>query len=213
MKKQLDLQDVERRVQRSFYQDGVIELIGGFYFLVMGLIVNDKLSAAFIPLFIIFLKPLMQAAKKHLIYPRIGYVKFRETNTSDGKALPWIVIGLAILAVASPFISILILGKEPGWVFWTRRFLPLFTSLIIAIGPYVGAKLLNIKRWFIFSILCIAVGIGVHFLGLESIYDPIAVELMIIGGVALLTGLVMVISFVIRNPIVNETEVSIHGSE
>ena len=98
---------------------------------------------------------------------------------------------MAILAVASPFISILIMGKGPGWEFWTRRFLPLFMGAITAIGFIAAARKLRVYRWYAFAVVCVAA---------ESIYEPITIEFMIIGGAALITGLVMFVVFLLRYP-------------
>ena len=197
----LNLNDIERRTQRSFFQDGLLELMVGFYLFLMGLMVTRTLTIALLPLLMFGFKPVAEAAKRRFIYPRIGYVKFREETPTDGKDFSRGIIALAILAVTSPFISILILGKQPGWEFWTRRFLPFFMGFITAIGPYAAAGKFRVYRWYAFSVVCIAAGLGVPFLGLESIYEPIAREFMIIGGVAFFTGLVMFLAFLLKYPV------------
>ena len=195
-----DLNDIERRVQRSFYQDGLLELMAGIFMTYSGLMASRKVSVVFLPLMVLLSKTVMEAAKRRFIYPRIGYVKFREEEPVDGKGFGRGIIGLAILAVASPFISILIMGKGPGWEFWTRRFLPLFMGAITAIGFIAAARKLRVYRWYAFAVVCVAAGLGVPFLGLESIYEPITIEFMIIGGAALITGLVMFVVFLLRYP-------------
>jgi hypothetical protein len=198
---QLNMKEIEQRVQRSFYQDGLLELGAGLYFFLIGLIIGHKLSAAFLPLMIFGLKPAVEAAKRWLIYPRIGYVKFHEEENYDIKGFGRGVIILAILAVTSPFICILILGKGPGWEFWTRRFLPFYMGFLTAIGLFVGARKFIVFRWYIFAAVAVAAGLGVPFLGLESIYTPIAIQFQIIGGTMFLTGLVMCTAFLIKYPV------------
>lgn len=206
MQQTFDIKDVERRAQRSFYQDGLLEILAGFYFFITGSMIRGGLSAAFTPLFLLLYKPAMEAAKRRFIYPRIGYVKFREEESVNGKAFGRGIIALALFAVASPFISILILGKDPGWEFWTRRFLPFFMGFITAIGPFAAATKYKVKRWYAYVFVCIAAGLGVPFLGMESIYDPIAVEFTIIGGVAFFTGVVIFLAFLIKYPVAAEAE-------
>ena len=208
---QLDLNEVERRAQRSFYQDGLLEIFVGLYLIITSIMISGTLSAAFSALIIFLYKPAMEAAKRHFIYPRIGYVKYPEEEQSDGKSFVKGIIALGVLAVTSPFISILILGRQPGWVFWTRRFLPLFMGFITAIGPAAAAGKFRVYRWYAFSIVCILAGLGVPYLGLESIYKPIAIEFTIIGGVALITGLVIFVTFLIKYPV--ETQIEGEGNE
>jgi hypothetical protein len=203
---QLDIKEIERRVQRSFYQDGLLELGAGLYFFLIGLIISHKLSAALLPLMILGLKPAIEAAKRWLIYPRIGYVKFREEENYDIKGFGRGVIILAVLAVTSPFICILILGKGPGWEFWTRRFLPFYMGFLTAIGLFVGARKFIVFRWYLFAAIAVAAGLGVPFLGLESIYTPIAIQFQIIGGVMFITGLVMFLVFLIKYPVEKQLE-------
>ena len=203
--KKLNLNEIEHRVQRSFYQDGLLELMAGIYLFFMGMMITNTFSVAFLPLMMFGYKPVAEAAKRLFIYPRIGYVKFREEELGDGKGFVRGIITLAILAVTSPFISILILGKQPGWEFWTRRFLPFFMGFLTAICAYAAASKFRVFRWYAFSVVCIAAGLGVPFLGLESIYEPIAREFMIIGGVAFFTGLVMFLAFLLKNPIVKQS--------
>ena len=156
---------------------------------------------AFLPLLFFGYKPIIEAAKRRFIYPRIGYVKYREEESVDGKSFVRGIIILAVLAVASPFISILILGKGPGWEFWTRRFLPFFMGLITAIGLVAGARKFRVVRWYVFAVICVVAGLGVPFLGLESIYTPIAIQFQIIGGVFFITGLVMFTAFLLKHPV------------
>ena len=197
----LDLREIERKVQRSFFQDGVMEILVGFYLMMTGLMVQGTMSAAFSALLMFLFKPAWEALKRRFIYPRIGYVKFRPEKDVDGKAFGRGIIALAIIAVTSPFVSMLILGKAPGWAFWTRRFLPFFMGFITSIGPWVAAKKLGVPRWYAFSALCVIAGLAVPYLGMESIYEPIGIEFIVIGGVALVTGLVMFIYFLVKHPV------------
>jgi peptidoglycan/LPS O-acetylase OafA/YrhL len=153
----------------------------------------------------------MTAAKRYFIYPRIGYVKFREVEQVDGNAILRVIISLIVFAVASPFMSILLLGKEPGWEFWTRRFLPFFLGGITAIGPVIAAAKLHVKRWYAFAVVCIAAGLGVPYLGMESIYTPIGTEFIIIGGFVFCTGLVMFLAFLIKYSVETIEEEPVNG--
>jgi hypothetical protein len=201
MQKELTIKDLKLRVQRSIYKDGLLEIFAGIYLTFLGLMVDHTISIAFLPILMYGLKPALEAAKKRLIYPRIGYVKFREDEEVNGKAILWIVITLAVVAVSSPFISILILGKEPGWEFWTRRFLPFYMGGIMAVASITAAIGLRVKRWYAFGFVCIAAGLWVPSLGLESIYTPIGIEYRIFGGVAFITGVIMFIAFLIKYPV------------
>jgi hypothetical protein len=74
-------------------------------------------------------------------------------------------------------------------------------GFLTAIGLVAGARKFHIPRWYAFAAVCIAAGLGVPYLGLESIYTPIAIEFQIVGGVAFITGLVMFTAFLIKYPV------------
>ncbi|MGD8604555.1 MAG: hypothetical protein PVF49_08280, partial [Anaerolineales bacterium] len=73
------LNEIERRVLQSVYQDGLVEVFAGLFLIVFGTIfqANAKLSG-FSVLLIFAIYPVLERIKQRWIYPRSGYVNIRQ---------------------------------------------------------------------------------------------------------------------------------------
>lgn len=200
MSQDIDSNEVERRVQRSFYRDGLMEIFLGLYLLLVGGMLNSPWPVGLVVLVIFLFKPAMEAVKKRLIYPRIGYVKFRPEKESSPRDI-FAVVGILILILAgSVFGFVKVLGQDHGWTFWFYRFVPAYVGFIMAIGPVSTASRYGIKRWYLLGVLFVVSGVAIPFLNLESGYEAIALQCLLMGCTALFSGLVMFTRFIRTHP-------------
>jgi len=170
--------DVEERVKRYWYIDGIGELLGGGMFLLLGLYFSiqqyfgDQSSVGVILQsgFAIILiggvaigRRLINHLKARLTYPRTGYVEYHsaEKNVSRQRIIA------AVIAVAVALFSIII----------TRR-IEIIDAMVAVTGVLVAAILLVKQGWFsemprfyVLSAISLILGMALSFSGLPRGYN------------------------------------------
>ena len=202
MSQNLDLKEIERRVHQSVFQDGLMEIIMGGFLLVVGVLfaINMKLILL-ISLLVIFLgNPLLERAKKRYIYPRIGYVKLRPEKEADPKGIAVAAIVFVVILLGSGLFTLAI-GKDRGWAFWFRYFLPGSTGFMLAIGPFWLGETYGVRRGYVFAVLFLLSGIVIPVLGIASGYEAIGFECLLVGVISLISGVIMFTRFLRKYPI------------
>ncbi len=193
-----NLSDVEKRVNRYWYTDGLGELIGGFFFIVLGLyfalqdylgpdsMLSGLLQASLALLLIggAFLsRRLVNALKTRLTYPRTGYVEYR-VNEKERRSKVWLAFLLAfsVSALAVSFV----------------RIFKSFDSIVAVTGFIVGmilvllrAKSSGLMRFYFLGALSVVLGLVISTSGLSNgyalglYYASMGVCFLISGGITL----------------------------
>ena len=203
MSQNLDLKEIERRVHQSVFQDGLMEIMMGGFLLVVGasLAMDMKWGVLLISLLVIFLgNPLLERAKKRYIYPRIGYVKLRPEKEADPKGIVVAAIVFVVILLGSGLFTLAI-GKDRGWAFWFKYFLPGSTGFMLAIGPFWLGETYGVRRGYVFAVLFLLSGIVIPVLGIASGYEAIGFECLLVGGISLISGVIMFTRFLRDYPI------------
>lgn len=205
MVKPVDIKEIERRAQRSFYEDGLMEIITGLFLTITGGLINGRAWGILIlSVFVIFAgKRVINELKKRFIFPRIGYVSF----PADEGAAKGVLKGLAIylvLVVGSALVLILILGQERGLSFWLMHAIPALIGLVMAMGPIYAADKFGLRHWYVFAALFVISGLAVPFLNLENVYLSLTIQISGMGVIILLVGLIMFIRFLRTHPVSEE---------
>lgn len=175
---QTNLSDIEQRVKRYWYTDGIGEIIGGGLFLLLGAyfsiqqyfgeqsMVGAILQSSLIVVLIgavIIGRRMINAWKTRLTYPRTGYVDY----SAPEKNVRWrrVLTMAAGMAVAIFFVAI------------TRR-INTIDSMVAITGVLVAAILLvkqawsfGVARFYILSAASLILGIGLSVSGLPSGYN------------------------------------------
>lgn len=196
---QNNLSDVERRVQRYWYTDGIGELIGGGMFILLGIYFaaqtylgeNSLVSGWLQAGLILFLlggmatgRWLIKQLKSRLTYPRTGYVEYRAHDENRNKRR--IVVALVAGLVAAFSI-----------VFASR--LVSFLNMTVALtGILVGAILIflqgrgsGLERFYLLGGISVVLGIALSLSGLPDgyslglFYSLMGVAFAISGGMVL----------------------------
>jgi hypothetical protein len=191
------LPDVEQRIKRYWYTDGIGELMGGGLFLVLGLyfaghewlpsnsIARTLLDSSLIIVLIggIFVtRWLINLLKTRLTYPRTGYVEYfpSQKNTLSRRILT------AIIAM-SVSLLLVIFGRVVGSFNWIPGFTGLIAGVIFVMTQARGGE----GRFYILGGLSIVLGLALSFSGLPEsyslglFYGLIGVTAMISGGLTL----------------------------
>jgi len=189
---------IEQRVQRYWYSDGIGELIGGGVFLILAMyftaqqyfgdesVVGNLLQAAFVLILIgaIFLgRTLINALKARVTYPRTGYVEYRQNGRS--LMLRRFLAFLVAIAVAM------------AAVFITRRIESIDSTVAITGGLVAVIFIVKqgwssgVARFYVFSLISLALGVALSVSGLSSgynlglFYGIMGLTLAISGGLTL----------------------------
>ena len=192
------LMDVEQRVKRYWYSDGIAELSLGGMFLMLGIYFGlqgyfgegSRASVImqvglFVIVFagIIGVQWVVKTLKAKLTYPRTGYVEYRKGG-QDMKQRRNVVMGVALALVAASIILFDFFGN--------------LDSMILGTGVMVGAvfialrgKSAGVTRFYVLGVFSILLGVGLSLdklpqeYNLALFYGLFGVAVMIPGGLVL----------------------------
>jgi len=195
----IDLEAVKRKIVHDYCQDGLMEVVFGVYFSVIGLALAGGSSGAFVA-FVVFLAPLLQGLKKRFVYPRTGYVKLRE---GDPGSAPWFALGslaLGLVVLIVVLIALGIIGQPALWYRW----MPIFFGIGMA-GGFLGLGLaVRMARYFVIASMTLLGGPAFALLPLPGKLENIGLFFAAFGAVLLIWGVVTFGLFVRRYPVVKE---------
>lgn len=207
-----EIKQVEQRVRRYWYTDGIAELAGGGLFILLGLYfgiqgysgenslisVVLQVSLALLMVAGMFgVRRLVKALKVRLTYPRTGFVEYR-TNQKDAKVRRYVVAGIAmVVAIASILLKDYIRGLD---------------SMVLMTGLLVGAIFITLqgrssglKRFYALGGLSIVLGIALSFSKLPQAY-VLALFYGLVGIVILVSGVLVLRRYLHENPLPVETD-------
>ncbi len=190
-----DIDKIMKRTQSYFYEDGVAEIAVGLLFIVIGLLMLAINAASTGPVLAILtglglpaltiggvfaVRWAVNAVKNRMVYPRTGYVSYREQPSRQPR--------FALLAMMALLVFILFL---PEWA----ETMPVFEGWFLGVFfVYVGYRV-GLKRLYAIGALAVLVGFGAAFLRLGNIlgstvtFGVTGFVLVIAGGLALLVYL------------------------
>jgi hypothetical protein len=208
-----NLSEVERRVKRYWYTDGIGELIGGGMFILLGIyfaaqqylgpnsFVSGLLQGSLVILLIGGMamgRWLIKALKSRLTYPRTGYVEYHADPTSGSRRR----IMIALVA-----------GMVTAFALVFVRDLTAFLNLTVALtGILVGAILIflqgrgaGLERFYVLGGLSIALG---SVLSLSSLPEGYSLGLFygLMGLAYLLSGGIVLRRYLQENPLPGDAE-------
>jgi hypothetical protein len=180
-------------------------MMGGFLLVVGASLAMDmKWIPLISSLLVIFLgNPLLERAKKRYIYPRIGYVRLRPEKEADPKGIVVAAIVFVVILLGSGLFSLAI-GKDRGWAFWFKYFLPGSTGFMLAIGPFWLGETYGVRRGYVFAVLFLLSGIVIPVLGIASGYEAVGFECLLVGVISLISGVIMFTRFLRKYPLPTE---------
>lgn len=198
MMSESDLNETERRLYLSYFEDGVLDVVAGLPVLMFGLGMLWDASMLFILAFLplVFFLPLKQA----ITLPRIGYVKFRQARR---RRISRNMVVLLIAGTLSFLLGILAFWGFEGQVFDLREFMLEYGLLVfgaIMAGAFVLVSLLfEIRRFIGYAALVFGGWLTTYLVAVEE-GIPVAAA----GGLISLIGLVILFRFLANTPIAHE---------
>jgi hypothetical protein len=175
---QNNLSDVEQRVKRYWFTDGIGELIGGGMFILLGVYFalqeflgqNSLLSGILqVSLVLVMIggmyvsRRLINALKTRVTYPRTGYVEYRVDERNMKARRIWVVIlAFTISALTMVFV----------------RMFQFFDSIVAITGLAVGlvlvilrAKSAGLARFYVLGAVSIVLGLVLSISQLQNAYS------------------------------------------
>jgi hypothetical protein len=186
---------VEMSAMQATIRDGVTEMQMGALLVSFGVVFSLAppfgIACALLPF---ALHPLGKLLKRRFVYPRIGYAKVaRQPHAVRGiviAAIAYVAVLLSALGVFS-----LILGFDRGVSLWLSHFIPALVGVMMAIGPWVVARTYRLMRWYLFAGLFVFGGICLPLFNIATGYAAVALEVAVVGGLVLVYGIGLFLSF------------------
>ncbi len=193
-----NLQQLERQVFRSYWDDGLLDVVAAVGVFLIGIFwLRDlPVGAAIVPPLLI---PFWPALRQKLIEPRLGHVEFTEererSNTRNLKLVAWLGIGTLVLALELYFFrDSLPALLEGGWI----AGLP---AMLLGLLAAITGLLIGGARFVGYAVILIIAGLAGAALGWEP-----GLILAVAGAVLLAFGGVRLVRFLIANPVLESTE-------
>jgi len=195
---QSNLSDVEQRVKRYWYTDGIGELIGGGMFILLGiyfalqeLLGQDSLVSGILQASLVLLmiggmaasRWLINTLKARLTYPRTGYVEYQvNQRTMRSRQILAGILAFVVAALAVVFV----------------RLFQFFDSMVAVTGLIVAvilvimrAKSAGVTRFYVLAAVSLVLGLALSVSGLPDgyslglFYGLMGICLIFSGGVTL----------------------------
>jgi hypothetical protein len=168
MTQTLDLNKAEKQAFRlATFEDGILEIYLGSFFVLMSFysitraLLGPVLNAALILGLILILVGLVWIAKKRIILPRIGLVKFGSQTKKKIRAATILTWGLVLGTFALMILAATAVIREPSWgqlPQWFSDFdVDLFFALIIVGLFSLIAYTTGVSRFYLHGLL---LGVG-----------------------------------------------------
>jgi hypothetical protein len=196
---EIDLTQVERDIFRDYLQDGLLDLVMGAYFLLIGLALAGGVIAAFLAA-VIFVPFLHRALKRRFTYPRTGYVELRE---GDPGPAPRIILGsllLGLIVLVVVLIAVDAIGDPAQWYRW----MPIPWGIWLA-GILLGLGVaVRLVRYYILAFIALVAGPFFSSLSLPGKLENLGLFLVAAGAALLVWGLVIFLRFLRQHPLAEE---------
>lgn len=201
MGEEYDLDRIERRAYLAYNEDGILDIMAGFYIAYMGLyiLVDFDIPAFWIVLF----GPIFWGGlKKAVTAPRIGQVKFGPgRRTRQQRTIMTVAVVVNVLLVLSFFV-------DASWIFAPWRSLGADYGVLIAGAGVVSLIIFMIghfneaPRFKGYAAISVALFTAGHFLtdpGLD-VFQRMAYAMIPLGAVMMGYGIVTMWRFVRKHP-------------
>jgi hypothetical protein len=195
MSQNLDVKKVEQRVWRASQQDGLMEVAIGILLVATALPIREKGLIALWILVLVSLAPGLEAIRKRVTYPRIGYVELvqEEPKTVRGIGVYTIIVFVAMA------LAFAIFGDIGDWRLWSR-WSPTLVGVLLSGGMIYAASKSGAARYTVFLVLAVGLGVAFSILFPEP-YTGLRLYLLTLGGVFILCGAIIFLCFLHKNPL------------
>lgn len=201
----VDIEKIEKRTVRSFYDDGLVEIAVGLILILLSayfysqtvLPKGSSINAVLTGLFIIVLvssnflgSRFVRFFKRRITYPRTGYVAFKRKEPSPRcRAAAAITAGLIGASMA------VLYGLSSS----VKTLMPAVNGLLIGIAVFFIANRIGVLRFYLLAVASSIIGVAVAVAGVEELRGFFFYYLFL-GAAVLISGLAALIVDLRRTP-------------
>ncbi len=201
----IDIEKIEKRTVRSYYDDGLFEIALGLIFLFLGGLLFGQtafpqgtwLNAVLTVLFFIVLvsmgilvRRFVRFFKRRITDRRTGYVAFKKKETSPkSRAATMVVAGIIGAALASLY------GLSPSG----RSLFPALAGFVFALAVLVWANKIGLARFFVLAAVSAVIGVAIAAAGVGGI-EGVSLYWGLFGLAFIISGLAALIVCLRRFP-------------
>lgn len=199
MSKVSDLTELKRKTFLATIQDGLDELLGGIFILIVAGMYLDLLFYIVLLLVIGLRNRILEGMRKKYTYKRIGRVQLRQGTFDQWQKALLILIAASVGALAACFI--LFSYVRPELIPWMRWFPTIFGLVFIGPSCYIAFKT-GCPRYYLFGIGATVIGVLFSLVEFTPILHGWFLYLLSIGGIMVIVGCINFIRFLRKYPIV-----------
>jgi hypothetical protein len=190
---------LEQKTYLSYQQDGLLDLIIGVGIICMG--INEAMDTTIWSFVAIMLIIAYVPLKRRITFARIGFVKFNVKRRGLNMQLVGAVIMTVLFLLLFGMLFLMRSGSSQSslLILWIRKGPLLLYALLGLIGFVLAGLITGLHRLFIYALLSLIIMFGGHFLNL-----PIFMAFLLLGGLILVIGIVLLLRFLRKHPIVEE---------
>lgn len=207
-----EIKQVEQRVKRYWYTDGIAELASGGMFLLLGLyfgvmgyfeegsLISVILQVSMVLFFIggaFGVRWLVNNLKSRLTYPRTGYVEYRVKDGETRKRRLVIVASTMIISAASVVLV--------EYIHWLNSMVFITGLLVGVIFIALRGKSSGLKRFYVLGGLAILLGTALAYTGLPQVYT-LTFFYSLLGMAILISGGLVLRRYLAENPAPTEND-------
>ena len=192
----VNLKQIQRRVYMSYFQDGLWDILLGYFILSWGLMVLLDMVALGGGLFVsgYFL---VWGLKRRFTYPRVGQAKISEERRQNIKM---VILGVVVLLAGLAVLPIFFQGDPPDWL---REYIMFLFGCMLALVVSIIAYWWKISRWYAYAALMV-IGVAFH----QWLGASLPLSFIVPGAIVMVFGLVILGRFLLSNPIPPKGEVN-----
>ena len=201
MSQNTHLKEIERKAN-LYHGDGLLDIaIGlGILILTVAMILDQT---AFTGVWIVLLLPALRSVKKSLTVPRLRYTDFRPAPNAQWKVKLVIVTVAGVVALLFTLGLVVFTRNEtiPALTAWIREYGLVVVGVLLAGLLSLIAWATGAKRVYTYAALAVIAFASGHWFNLEF-----TVYLTVLGTVILLSGIVVLVRFLRKYPILKDRQ-------
>ncbi len=189
-----DLKILERRIATRYMEDGFWDMYLGLMALAFGLTI--LLDVSYLTGVMVAVGFALQRTGKSLVtFPRIGYIKLRQARKTG---MVSILSGVLILGLM--IFMLFMLGEDNPLRAFVIQNMLFFIAFIWGGAVALAALSLNVKRFYFYALLIFSAVIFSNLVG------SLGLNLALAGGLIILAGLMVMLQFIRKYPIVSDQD-------